>query len=207
MKYAVRITSEQGEVEYVSSTRYGNSSPDITDAALFVQQKSAIKAARDLHFSEVYPRTSAIDAVEIDFVVKSSVNVPALPKKTGFAIIRMVDEPVYDESGTQIGSVPCKEWFNGTKRKGEYEFSTINQFGNLSCATTFTSEKAAQLRIAEIQAAMQEWFVDERERASRASLKSDYYRVIQERRQLANSLRWRRQDIAKAKLLKVEAIE
>lgn len=133
MKYAITLTVD-GETKWVSSTR--SSEPWLTDtstdAALFVQQKSAESSARDISKSLVGGRASAINVVGVEFTVVETHPIP-LQINTGFVII--IDD------GVRAGYM-----FTGTKKSNQRIQTSCLDSKSLGRATKFDTKVQAEKR-------------------------------------------------------------
>lgn len=132
MKYGIQYVKD-GETYYASSTRSRNCyTKKITDIALFVQEKSAVDALKELRRDGAEADGGNLQVVEINFVVNSVIEVERPKTQTGFSL--MID-----------GADEHRKYFYGTKNgKGrESQWSDPNIFGNKERATVFATEKQA----------------------------------------------------------------
>ncbi|MND86223.1 hypothetical protein D3C80_781790 [compost metagenome] len=144
MKYGIRVTYEDGSVEYAYAAKGGriSATDDITDTALFAQEDSAIKALKQARKEGYETKNNcSLDVVGIEYTVVKVTEVARPPKKAGFVITG--EKPNYWKKIEQV-------WFSGTKKAGGY----INWSDALESATVLPSEEDCRAKIEE---ARQEW--------------------------------------------------
>lgn len=139
MKYGIRITKEDGSVEYAYAAKGGriSATDDITDTALFAQEESAIKAVKQAR-KEGYESKNicTLDVVGIEYTVVKVTEVAHPPKKAGFVITG--EKPDYYKNIEQV-------WFCGTKKVG----GDINWTNAIESATVLSSEEECRAKIEE----------------------------------------------------------
>lgn len=144
MKYGIRVTHEDGSVEYAYAAKGGriSATDDITETALFAQEDSAIKALKQAR-KEGYESKNkcSLDVVGIEYTVVKVTEVARPPKKAGFVITG--EKPNYWKKIEQV-------WFSGTKKVGGY----IDWSDALESATVLPSEEDCRAKIEE---ARKEW--------------------------------------------------
>lgn len=155
MKYGIQAKYENGDVMYVSSTRHRNPAltDDITDAALFVQEQSAIDAVKVIRKDGYEPEGATLKVVGIVFKVETITLVPYPKTKTGFII----------EDPEPMGYHNDELYYTGTKKAGK-SWGQYRMFGNIERATVFDSESQAQKRITELLTDAEESVQDEKNR-------------------------------------------
>lgn len=132
MKFGIRVTYKDGAIKYVTSTRHRPSiSEDITNIALFVQQKSAVEAVKTLRKDGQEPEGAEFDVVGVQLIVANIAKVPRPTAKAGFII----------SSG--------KQFYTGTKKPGS-SYLQYRCFGNVERATVFQTEGSAKARLTQI---------------------------------------------------------
>ena len=135
MKYGIQFKNDKG-VKYVSSTRRssGSFTTDITDIALFVQEKSAVDAVKELRRAGA-EGDGNLEVVEINFTITRITHVPRPKTEEGFAL-------VYD------GRAKDRMFFCGTKtpKNRDGEWGDTNQFANKERSTVFATEAQAVAR-------------------------------------------------------------
>lgn len=146
MKYGIRVTYEDGSVEYAYAAKGGriSATDDITDTALFAQEESAIKALKQAR-KEGYESKNdcTLDVVGIEYTVVKVTEVARPPKKAGFVITG--EKLNYYKKVEQV-------WFSGTKKVGGY----IDWTNAVESATVLSSEEDARAKINE---AREEWLL------------------------------------------------
>lgn len=133
MKYAITLTIDGG-VKWVASTR-GNEphlTETSTDAALFVQQKTAENSARDISKSLAGGRATAINVVGVEFTIMEAHPI-ALQVNTGFVIII--------NAGVREGYM-----FTGTKKPNQRIQTSCFDSKSLGRATKFDTMEQAEKR-------------------------------------------------------------
>lgn len=137
MKYGIQSIDKDGNVKYACSTRFrGSYAAEITDIALFVQEKSAIAALKELRLSGDETDGSQLSVVEINFVVNRVIEVERPKVKQGFILVK--PKPNNLDYG----------YFYGTKTaKGrEGNWGDVRMFANKERATVFASVAQAIAR-------------------------------------------------------------
>lgn len=144
MKYGIRVTHEDGSVEYAHAAKGGriSATDDITDTALFAQEESAIKALKQARKEGYESKNNCtLDVVGIEYTVVKVTEVARPPKKAGFVITG--EKPNHHKILEQI-------WFCGTKKVDGH----INWTNAIESATVLSSEEDCRAKIEE---ARQEW--------------------------------------------------
>lgn len=146
MKYGIRVTYENGSVEYAYAAKGGriSTTDDITDTALFAQEDSAIKALKQARKEGYETKCKcSLDVIGIEYTVVKVTEVARPPKKAGFVITG--EKLNYWKKIEQV-------WFSGTKKAGGY----INWSDALESATVLSSEEDCRAKINE---AREEWLL------------------------------------------------
>lgn len=139
MKYGIKATAPGQPDRYASRAKSYSVSltNDITEAALFAQEKSAIAAVKKARVNGCESKYKCVlSVIEVVYAVEREIEVPHPPVKKGFVI--------------QIG----KEWYDGVK-KGEADFSDFyyNRTDAIEGATVFADMHSAQKKLDAIIAA------------------------------------------------------
>lgn len=140
MKYGIRITHQDGTIEYAYAAKGGRIgvTDDITETALFAQEDTAIKALKQARKNGFESTNKVVlDVIGVEYTVVQSTKVDQPPKKDGFVltVIRHNRWAKTDE----------RTWFSGPKKSGSY----INWDLAVESATVFPSDLEAQAKIAE----------------------------------------------------------
>lgn len=137
MKYAITLTVG-GEVHWVGSTRSSEPwmSKSSTDAALFVQKKSAETAAKDIAKSIWGQRATEISVVGVEFTI-AEIHPITLVVQTGFALVA-------------TGYNNSDFLYTGTKKAGTYSQLACFDGKSPGRATTFITEQQAEKRRVEL---------------------------------------------------------
>jgi hypothetical protein len=161
MKYGIRAVPADpaAHAKYVSSTRHRRPdlSDDITDIAMFVQEKSAVDAVKTIRRDGAEPEGHTLEVVEVGFSVFSVTQVPYPKAKTGVVLVAHLD--AYDRDAGEMR--PTKKFFTGSRKPGANEHYLTSSWGNYERATTFPSPAAARARLADVQAAARLMLADE----------------------------------------------
>lgn len=137
MKYGIQSIDKDGNVKYACSTRFrGSYVTDITDIALFVQEKSAVTALKELRRAGDEADGQQLSVVEINFVVNKVIEVQRPKAKQGYMLVK--PKP----------NNPDYSYFFGTKTaKGrEGNWGDYSMFANKERATAFATEDQAIAR-------------------------------------------------------------
>lgn len=139
MKYAITLTIDDDEVQWIGSTRGSEPwvSKSSTDAALFVQKKSAETAAKDIAKSMWGQRATEISVVGVEFTI-AEVHPIELVKPTGFVLVCI-------RHGGDSDFL-----YTGTKKAGTYSQLACFDSKSPGRATTFATEDQAEKRRVEL---------------------------------------------------------
>lgn len=155
MKYGIQVKYKTGDVQYVSSTRHRcpTLTDDITEIALFVQEKSAIDAVKVIRKNGYEPEGAELKVVGVVMKIETMTKVPYPVAKTGFVI----------EDQEPLGYHNNEMYYTGTKKPSS-SHTQYQLFGNIERATVFVKEEHAKKRIAELLAEAKKNVIDERNR-------------------------------------------
>ena len=170
MKYGIQAVRPDNQIQFCCSTRgrRGGFVDDITDTALFVQEKSAVEALRILRLEGAEADGTQLFVIEVNFTVNRLIPVERPKQKEGFVLVK-----------NNVNIPEEYAYFIGTKTsKGRVEhWSDPNHFGNKERATVFPTEAAAHARRNALVSTAQNW----KERTEKAGPRHGYgYRRTQE---------------------------
>lgn len=111
MKYGIKFTDRKGDETYVASSRSSPTmSENLSDIALFNTEAKAIAGGRKILLNG-YCTNGRLEVIEIQFVIKREIPVPASKPKIGFAIHRSATsrfDQYYFTSGQWTNKERCK---------------------------------------------------------------------------------------------------
>ncbi|MNB87332.1 hypothetical protein D3C75_343240 [compost metagenome] len=142
MKYGVRVTNEDGTVQYAYAAKGGYISvtDDINNTALFEQEESAIRAVKAARkFGYESKLKCKLDVVGIDYTVVKVTEVERPKKKAGFHLTAIKEEMAFGKPREK------QIWFSGPKKAN----SRIDWSDAIEAATVFTSDTECYAKIAE----------------------------------------------------------
>lgn len=154
MKYGIKATTPGQPDRYASRAKGWSISltDDITETALFAQEKSAIAAIKKARVNGWETKYECVfSVIEVVYAVERVIEVPHPPVKKGFVI--------------QIDN----EWYDGAK-KGETDFSDFyyKKTDAIEGATVFNDAHSAQSKLDAIIAVAEQTIAEKQEEIARA---------------------------------------
>lgn len=145
MKYGIQIVEADGTVRYAYSAKSGRPTftDDLTEAALFVQEASAIKAVRRIRLDGYEGDKCELSVIAVKSVVEHVIEVPRPAKKAGYIMSMTI----------KSGSGATSTVYYTASKKGEvcYRQSDIYYgWGGQTRATVFADEAKARARLEQL---------------------------------------------------------